>query len=301
VSLELPIPTSEDHTPLSFAEFLEKVPPGTQRRVTNFMIGDGLPGKPLIWYLVPSEIQLHCPENKCKGTRFFRWDREGHELARSTAERPPIIHPTWTVHFMTFVCANCLTAQKTFALALKRDNVDEDAGHAVKFGELPVYGPPTPTRLLSMIGEENREVFLKGRRCENQGLGVGAFVYYRRVVERQKNSIIGEILRVAKATNASPKTVQGLESAMKEGQFSRAVELAKDGIPSTLMIKGHNPLILLHNALSEGLHTKSDEECLALANDIRVVLAELSERIGQALKDERELNDAVTRLMASKS
>ncbi len=71
----------------------------------------------------------------------------------------------------------------------------------------------------------------------------------------------------------------------------------KDAIPESLRIRGHNPLTLLHPALSEGLHDKSDAECLELATSIRVVLTELADRISQALKDEAELTSAVTRLL----
>jgi hypothetical protein len=48
------------------------------------------------------------------------------------------------------------------------------------------------------------------------------------------------------------------------------------------------------------LHQRSDEQCLEIASSIRVVLAELSERLAQALKDEAELNKALSRLMANK-
>jgi (p)ppGpp synthase/HD superfamily hydrolase len=52
--------------------------------------------------------------------------------------------------------------------------------------------------------------------------------------------------------------------------------------------------------LSTGLHEKTDEECLEIAHDVRVVLIELADRLGQLLKDEAELNSAVTRLLAAK-
>jgi len=52
--------------------------------------------------------------------------------------------------------------------------------------------------------------------------------------------------------------------------------------------------------LSDGLHLRSDEHCLEIASSIRVILAELSERLAQALKDEAELNKALSRLMAKK-
>ena len=67
------------------------------------------------------------------------------------------------------------------------------------------------------------------------------------------------------------------------------------------MINGHNPVQLLHGALSEGVHELSDEECLELASSVRVVLGELSERLAQALKDEAELSKAVSTLMHGKN
>jgi hypothetical protein len=84
---------------------------------------------------------------------------------------------------------------------------------------------------------------------------------------------------------------------VSETQFSKALDMAKDAIPESLLINGHSPVLLLHSALSEGVHALSDEECLDLASSIRVVLGELSERLGQALKDEAELSKALSTLM----
>lgn len=57
-------------------------------------------------------------------------------------------------------------------------------------------------------------------------------------------------------------------------------------------------MALLHSALSEGVHGLSDDECLEIASSVRVVLAELSERLAQALKDEAELSKALSTLMS---
>jgi hypothetical protein len=47
---------------------------------------------------------------------------------------------------------------------------------------------------------------------------------------------------------------------------------------------------------SKGLQTDSDERCLELATDIRLILAELALQLGHALNEERELKEAVGRL-----
>jgi hypothetical protein len=195
---------------------------------------------------------------------------------------------------LTYVCSNCQETLKRFSLFASRE--EEGSGKSYKYGELPAYGVPTPARLLRLFGTD-RELFLKGRRCENQGLGIGAFVYYRRVVENHKDQILTEIIKVTTKIGAPATMIAVLEKAKDEIQFSKALEMVKNAIPQSLLINGHNPLTLLHSALSGGLHEKTDERCLELAHGVRVVLIELADRLGQALKDEAELKTAITQLL----
>ncbi len=275
----------QEEEAISFAEFLENTPPSSLTKIAQ-LVTEVYSGPYSEYELVFPEIQLHCPDDACNGTRFFRC---------TTKNRPEIPDKTHRFIYISYTCSNCQKTEKTFSLAAKK-NSDDNSGECYKFGELPVYGPPTPARLIQLIGPD-REVFLKGRRCENQGLGIGAFVYYRRVVENQKNRILEEIIKVSKQLNVPSEQIKILEAAKAETQFKTALSNVKNAIPQTLLINGHNPLTLLHSALSEGLHEKTDEECLDIANSIRVVLSELSERLAQALKDEAELNHALSKLM----
>ena len=239
------------------------------------------------WFMAEPEIQLHCPHDSCNGVRFFRYkDRQDIRLPLGD----------FRFFYMTFQCSNCQDTEKTFSLAVKLDESSGSIGEIYKFGELPTYGPPVPARVIKLIGPD-REMFLRGRRCENQGLGVGAFVYYRRVVENQKSRIISEILKVAERIGAPAEKLQLLRASITEVQFSAAMSSIRDAVPESLLINGHNPMTLIHSALSEGVHNQSDEECLDIASSIRVVLTELSERLSQALKDEAELKNALSKLM----
>jgi len=236
------------------------------------------------------ELQLHCPHDSCNGLRFFRWIGK---------EEPGLVTEAFRSIYLTYLCANCQRTTTTFALAAKIHVAQLAPGQCCKFGELPPFGPPKPARLITLIGPD-REEFLKGRRGENQGLGVGAFIYYRRVVENQKNRILAEIIKVAEKLNAEPETVRVLRRAVEETQFSKALDMAKGAIPQSLLVNGHSPLALLHGALSDGVHGRSDEECLEIASSVRVVLSDLSERLGHALKDEVELTKALSALMNRK-
>ena len=272
---------------MSFAEFLESVPPNSRVKVRDLSDHTSkFAGNAKADWLASPEIHIHCENERCNGPRFFR-GRE-RNLCRVSTEI--------TYSFVMYVCSNCRRSVRTFALGINTIAEGKPEGEVFKFGELPVFGPPTPSRLVKLIGPD-REDFLKGRRCENQGIGVGAFAYYRRVVENQRSRILSEVIRVAEKVGAPQEKMKLLDDALNETQFSKSLALARDAIPESLLINGHSPFALLHSALSEGLHKQSDEECLSIASSVRVVLVELSDRLSQALKDEAELNTAISALL----
>jgi hypothetical protein len=162
-----------------------------------------------------------------------------------------------------------------------------------------LLSPPLPSKLISLIGPE-KDYFLKGRRAENQGLGIGAFAYYRRVLESQKVRIIDEIIKAAKRLSAAEDVLNELNQARSETRFRDALQKLNHALPQAIMLNGHNPLTLLHAALSEGLHAQTDEDCLALATKIRIIMAAFAERLSSALEDNAELNSAVAQLVRKK-
>ena len=128
-------------------------------------------------------------------------------------------------------------------------------------------------------------------------MGIGAFVYYRRVIENQKNRIFDKIISSLKKIGGHVELINELEAAKKEIQFSKAVESIKHSFPDSLLINQQNPLTLLHSALSQGLHEKSDSECLDISQSIRIVLVEFSIKLSQVLKESNELKKAVTKII----
>jgi hypothetical protein len=273
----------------SIADFLEGTPPNRISHISDLSERKYLHTAYFDLMRTP-EIQLHCPSDACNGVRFFR-------CVSGTGQR--LKKGSYVFIYVTYKCSNCQKTEKIYSLAVKLDEDAQPTGELYKLGEHPTYGPPTPPKLVKMIGPD-RDTFLKGRRCENQGLGIGAFIYYRRVVENQKNRILNEIIKVSESLSASPERIDILKKAVEETQFSKALDMAKGAIPESLLINGHSPIQLLHSALSEGVHALSDEECLELASSVRVVLGELSERLSQALKDKAELSKALSTLMHDK-
>ena len=249
---------------VGMAEFLESFPPGSQATISDLLVPSRGPGS---WpRMAAPDIQLHCDSDTCGGKRIFE------EVGGSNP--PP--ENEWKRVFMEYQCRNCQQRRKIFALTTFKGQSGL-SGMAYKIGELPPFGPPVPSRVIALVGP-NRELFLRGRRAESQGLGIGAFAYYRRVVENNWQHLIGEIIQVVERISARKTVIDTLKKAQAETKFTKAVDDVKDALPDVLLIRGHNPLTLLHKALSEGLHEESEERCLELAGSIRVVLTELAER-----------------------
>jgi hypothetical protein len=274
---------------IPLVKFFENVAPGSFATVSGIPLA--VPYNPIGPAPPPTpfpQLKLHCGLKRCDGERIFE--------AEYTL---PIERDRQSHHFITYVCNNCRITRKVYAIWILPAEADGVA-EMFKLGEHPAFAVTLPSKLISMIGPE-RDYLLKGRRAESQGLGIGAFAYYRRVIESQKTRIIDEMIRAAERLSASKDVLEELRQAKSEDRFIESLKAVKHALPQGLQINGRSPLELLHSALSEGLHELSDEDCLSRATNIRLVMVALAERLSSALEDNVELDKAVAELVRKKA
>ena len=270
---------------ITIKSFFESVSPYKEVEVEDLKLIYYIIGERTISANFP-EIEVECPV--CKGKRFFK--KTNTESSYSSTDG-------YSLETILYTCKNCSHSQNIFTLKYKQLEPEKGAevipGSIIKLGEYPPFGDSIPSKVISLVGIE-RDFFLKGRRCENQNLGIGAYAYYRRIVENQKDKLIDEIIKVCKKLGKQESLIEDLEKAKNETQFSKAVDSIKEELPTSLYIEGQNPLKLLHKAVSKGIHNMTDEECLQYAGSIRIILFELTERINAILKDSKEIHDAIS-------
>jgi hypothetical protein len=177
---------AEPPAPIPFAKFLETVPPEQTTDVSDVRERKYRQNGTAYYEIATPELFLHCSSEVCNGLRYFRF--AGGDTAAGMG---------WDVRqvFLSYLCSNCKSAEKTFALRIILPRDSSGPGNCFKFGEVPAFGPPTSNRLLRLFGKDSG-IFLKGRQCENHDLGIGAFGYYRRVVENHKDQIFDAIIKV---------------------------------------------------------------------------------------------------------
>ncbi len=142
--------SNEDHEAerIYWPRFLESQPPGQSRKIT----GVAQPHPTGTADLVVLPVQLYCDSEECSGLRYF-------DSASSGSLNPA---NAWHKQFLDYRCRHCKKTMKIYAVLVLRNTTGRD-GEAVKVGEWPPFGPHVPTKMFSLIGQD-QELFLKGRR-----------------------------------------------------------------------------------------------------------------------------------------
>ena len=279
---------------LTFKEILQDKPPGEYFNIPDvvYMTGKNWMSEEELLAVSTPDLQLYCDCEKCKGVRLFEYNQFPMHYEYRAVEGGDTCFDNV---YIEYLCQNCKENTKSFAIMFIKIHDDNKTADFIKMGEFPFYGPHIPSKLISLIGPD-RDLFLKGIKCESQKLGVGAFSYFRRVIENQKDRLIDNISDVLKKLNIDNEALELLQLAKDETQFKTSMDKLKPYLPKELLINNVNPMVLLHKSLSIGLHGLSDEECLELAHSIRVVLSELADRLKSLLADKNELKKALTKL-----
>lgn len=189
-----------------------------------------------------------------------------------------------------YTCAACEEYQINFLLRF-----DENLISVMKVGQYPPWKIEVDKNLSKLLGE-HRDNYQKGLICESQSYGIGAYAYYRRIVE----DIIDELLEsISDLMTESEKKIyeKALEEARKSIVAQEKIALVKDLLPASLRPNNMNPLRLLHTRLSVGIHDKTDEECLEIAVLIREILIYLVNQIIQSKESSKRFTESMKKLL----
>jgi hypothetical protein len=285
----------------SLEEFFLQTPPGSLRTISSESSRlipfdsrgsgsgrSGVPPSPPSKFAVPlPDLKLHCSSTKCGGLFWFK--PTGGSTSLNLIE---LMVGETSKRFVDYVCKSCEKTQKTYAVWFRLKSAGGQL-LAYKFGEDPDYAPPLPARVLRLV-QSDADLFKKGWKAEKLGFGICAFTYYRRIVENHKNELFDKIIEIAEDEQLVADKIAALRHARDHTQFSQSMDAIKEAIPESLKMLGHNPLSLLHDAFSKGVHELSDEQCLKRAHAVRTILIGLAERFARIRAENDELKQALS-------
>ena len=149
--------------------------------------------------------------------------------------------------------------------------------HLLKIGQWPSVADfqiPQAEKYRKILGEEQYKEFTRGIGIAAHGVGIGSFVYLRRVFE----NLIEEAHAKVLTENAEFPNEKYLNSKMDE-----KIKMVKDHLPEFLVESRS-----LYAILSKGIHDLSEEECLQYFETVKIGIEQiLDEKIIQKEKAEK--------------
>ncbi len=133
--------------------------------------------------------------------------------------------------------------------------------------------------------------YYKGLNCINENYGIGAYAYFRRIIERELINIIKDI----KDLPSSHKSE--IEKLLKAHEEDPTVSTIYDNIfehlPHSLKVLGDNPIKLLYKETSQGLHSIEEQECLSKAKAVQKILEFTIQKINEENSNIKDLRDLI--------
>lgn len=191
-------------------------------------------------------------------------------------------------------CTHCERFDRFFFV-----HVDEKADTLTKIGQFPSWEIRSDQLIEQLLGN-HAQYFRRGLVCESQSYGIGAFGYYRRIVEEIIDQLLEQVTGLLSGDDLE-KYSTALKKVNETVVTQEKLDLIKDLLPATLRPNNVNPLSVLHSALSEGLHAESDEECLEQAAAVREILIFLVNQISASRESQKAFTAGMKKFLDKKA
>lgn len=193
-----------------------------------------------------------------------------------------------------YKCTNCYEITRAFLIKIALDGT-----WMMKVGQYPQPIPDVGSSLARHLGD-NLDNYRRGLACEAESFGIGAFAYYRRVLEDVLQSLLENIPDLMSGEE-KPRYEEALTRTKASHVAEEKIRLVKDLLPATLKMDGVNPLGVLYDALSGGLHGQSDQECMETAVLVRESLSFLVTQVLKTKQEKKEFSDNMKKLLEKRS
>lgn len=218
---------------------------------------------------LPQNIWLYC--EKCKNVQ--RWSRETmRKDARGISHR---IKQRIGFVEAIYHCRNCPIDPPFVRYSLywsKKDEPLDAVGEFLKVGQWPPLEEKVPATVEKILDEEDLAFYKNALRMRNNNLGIAAIAYLRRVVENRINDVLDVLAQAAREHSFAAEELARIKAVKASKRFDEKIDYAAKLLPPHLRPEGRpNPIDVLHGLASEGLHSKSEEECIDIFDKVRKV------------------------------
>lgn len=200
----------------------------------------------------------------------------------------------WNVDEFNFACPGCTLRLDYWVELLRPVMVEQKlVGWAVrKVGQRPPSSIEIKPVVRRALGED-AELYTRARICLNQGYGIGACAYMRRLLENQINPLLEAIHELRQQQRAKPAELNAIKKVIRSHSFDGKLRLANKHAPPELIVEGVNPLTVIFNAFSRGIHQLDEDDAVARASGLLGALDIVIEHLSRVREQRAELKSLI--------
>jgi hypothetical protein len=235
----------------------------------------------------PSTIRLHCPDGEC--LRAQLWDGSG--LTVSNGRNTPEAHFFKTLRYQ---CRNCQRSDVTFVVLV---NLLENEGEIKKIGQFPPLWREADPLVVAGWNKHDVLLYRKAMTFRNANEGIAALPYLRRIIENHTRDVLDLI-----ADSNSRTPIEGFDrttfdQARMSRRFSDKLDFAQKYLPTGLTPQGQpNPIGVLYELISEGLHERNEDECVEIFDRCRAAFEFVVRKLTEAKREDEDYARALRKL-----
>lgn len=294
-------------TDLEFADFLTKRPLYAKIKAVEFL--QNAPNNytnPLDFKDKP--FKTFCPYEQQIQT--FRTNIYGSTSMyhRSTDYNPDFLPDyfdpkTFMLDLSVYLIGKCQSCHKEIQYLVKatsdkpfahRDDSDGITISLQKIGQWPSYQVEQDKSVLEYLTEEDKSNYKKALTCLSVNYGIGAYAYFRRIIENEIKRIVDDLSNLD--FDGAPKIKEANQKYQRDHQMTSLIQSITPHLPKSLTELDDNPIKLLHDQLSGGIHSFAEEECLNRAQNINLILAFVVQKLGEKKFETKNIKQAMQSL-----
>lgn len=248
----------------------------------------------------PSEKEIHTFRTKLWGHSMYFGRRHYSE---SEQDELPVFFNTLTkkLDLTVFLQGVCQSCNQTIDFILKStsDKVWEDRKSGIKIyiqkiGQFPGFEIEPDQLIQKYLTEEDVSNYKKALTCLSVNFGIGAYAYFRRIIENEIKRIIKDISELEFEGDQNVK--QAYFQFEKDHQMSKLIDVINEYIPKSLKELGDNPIRLLYEQLSGGIHEFGEQDCVEKARLIDILLKYVIRKVNEEKYQLKDVKIAMSKL-----
>ncbi len=244
-----------------------------------------IPGVFTEGYYYPDKITAYCLY--CDGERPYK------SLGSGVVGRGKSLDAGFKI--LSYMCTDCEKTRYRFDSRGYIKN-EGSVAYVEKIGQYPPQSIEPHKDIVKFLGDD-KDFYKKGLMCLSQGYGLGAQVYFRRIVENKARDILELLIEIKVREEAAEPELKKLRQIAKGKQVGPILKAAAKLLPASVYPPGNkNPLTVLYDFISVDIHTGSEEECIVNAKKAKAALEYLIPRIAISKDRYDEYKDVMTEL-----